>query len=107
MSTTRYVRVGIVALVVGLTVFAAGPGPASAQLPLPLPLPLALPGGGGTSISPDVTSATGAVVTIAGPTRTRLSTGTLTGASAARAASLDTASMAVLRTAGTLEAMPC
>ena len=31
MSTTRYVRLGIVALVVGLTVFAAGPGPASAH----------------------------------------------------------------------------
>src|SRR5438876_12169324 len=96
MSTTRYVRLGIVALVVGLTVFAAGPGPASAQLPLRLPLPLPLPGGGGTAISPDVTGATGAVVTIAGAPPTVRSTGTLASGSDQLAAPLDTASLAGL-----------
>lgn len=85
MSKTGFVRLAVVALVIGLTVFVAGPGPASAQLPLPLPLPL--PGTGDSSTVAG--QATAVRATIFGTSAVLADTGPLTSASDPLEASLD------------------
>src|SRR2546425_4482359 len=87
MSRTQYLRSGVVALVIGLTVLVAVPGPASAQLPLPLPPPVL--GGGSNSTG---TSATALVMTVLGSTTALASTGNLADAYDAIGAGLEGAS---------------
>ncbi len=68
MRKTRYLRLSIIALIVGLIVFVAVPGPASAQLPLP---------GTGTTSSQVIGSAAALQATVLGTTTALASTGSL------------------------------
>src|SRR5438876_8740632 len=78
MSHMRCLRLGIVALIVGLAVFVTVPMPASAQLPLL--------GGGSSSTG---TGATALAVTVLGPTTSFASTGNLANWSDALGTALD------------------
>ena len=82
MRNTRCLRLGVVALIVGLAVCVTVPVPASAQLPLPLP------GGGSSSTG---TGATALAVTVLGSTTSFASTGNLANWSDALGTALDSA----------------